>query len=185
MLNPDAVANQRLTSPRADYTPPPPAYRRDGSVSTDDVRRAIQSGADSRDGIAKKLGASRSAISKPLEYLRRTGEIIEAGEQITPAKSQARQSSLKATPAAQDARKECEVSMGIAPQPECTTEQINCPPDHTHPAILAIHDLISENQRLRESVASLESRLGAVSEALTTAEKLQTKFAQLRGLLDD
>ncbi len=124
MLNPDAVANQRFTGPRADYTPPPPSYRRDGSVSTNDVRRAIQSGADSRDAIAKKLGASRSAISKPIEYLRRTGEIIEAGEQITPAKSEARQKATKAVVPAQDARKDGEVSIPTTQPEECSTEQI-------------------------------------------------------------
>ncbi len=205
MLNPDAVANQRLTGPRADYTPPPPAYRRDGSVSTDDVRRAIQSGADSRDGIAKKLGASRSAISKPLEYLRRTGEIIEAGEQITPAKSEARQKATKAVVPAQDARTEDEVSILPTPLPECSTDQIKPVADEACAsatvdargdsvkavaALQALYDLadesrilMAENVALKQRVTELERDLAAIPEALSAAQRYQEKIAKIQELL--
>ena len=49
----------------------------------------------------------------------------------------------------------------------------------------ALVELLAENSALTERIAALESRLSTVSQALATADRLQAKFAQMRGLLDD
>lgn len=157
-------------------------------TDADAIRAALgKHGPLSRADLVKASDVPRDVLAKALYALKKQGDVIEEGDRVMLAQG---------SNTAQDAHKEDEVSNRDTPRPECSTEHIkpfcdaSIPP--VHPGIVALNaaaqhliDLLAENAALTERIAALESRISTISEALATADRLQVKFAQLRGLLDD
>ncbi len=161
----------------------------EGYYSDADAIRAALSkfGPMTRDELVKRACVERSALAKSLYALKKQGDVIEEGDRVMLAKGSS---------PAQAGPKEPQVPTPTGQAQECSTEHIkpfcdvSFPP--VHPGVVALNaaaqhliDLLAENAALTERIAALESRLSTISEALATADRLQVKFAQLRGLLDD
>ena len=152
-------------------------------TDADAIRTALgKHGPLSRADLVKASDVPRDVLAKALYALKKQGDVIEEGELVMLA---------KALVMAQDARKEAETPNDTTQVPECSTGQIT-PGADVHPATVALNTvanhlagLLVENRAFAERIKLLESRLSMLSEALDTADRLQTKFAQLRGLLDD
>ena len=157
-------------------------------TDADAIRAALgKHGPLSRAALVKASDVPRDVLAKALYALKKQGDVIEEGELVMLAKGSNQ---------AQAARKDGDVAQSTTTEPECSTEHIkpfcdaSLPP--VHPGIVALNDaarqlieLLAENSALTERIAALESRLSTVSQALATADRLQAKFAQMRGLLDD
>lgn len=157
-------------------------------TDADAIRAALgKHGPLSRADLVKASDLPRDVLAKALYALKKQGDVIEEGELVMLSKGSS---------PAQAAPKEPQVPTPTGQAQECSTDHIkpfcdaSLPP--VHPGIVALNDaarqlieLLAENSALTERIAALESRLSTVSQALATADRLQAKFAQMRGLLDD